>query len=152
MESIRMTGRIVCFNDENALLLISSANGQAWVTPGGTVEPGEDIRAAAAREAAEEAGVRVRPGRLLYVQELVRTHERVVEFFFLAEPAAGERVRGRWTVADPDGPRRTVAWLSAADLATTDRRVLPAVLLTAAEQRARGFADQDPFLGRVDLR
>jgi 8-oxo-dGTP pyrophosphatase MutT (NUDIX family) len=35
-----------------------------WYTPGGAVEPGESLRAAAARELAEEIGLTVAPGAL----------------------------------------------------------------------------------------
>ncbi len=48
------------------LLMRRSDNGQ-WGLPGGYVEKGEDVATAAAREVAEETGVRIAVGRLIGV-------------------------------------------------------------------------------------
>ncbi|MGI9015451.1 MAG: NUDIX hydrolase [Phycisphaerales bacterium] len=40
------------------IALITSASGRRWTIPKGIVDPGEDARTAAARECAEEAGLR----------------------------------------------------------------------------------------------
>jgi 8-oxo-dGTP diphosphatase len=59
----------VISNQRGAFLLIRRKNepgaGQ-WSVPGGTVEPGETLREAAAREALEETGLHVRVGRELW--------------------------------------------------------------------------------------
>ena len=41
-----------------------------WVAPGGGVEDGEDICAAASRKAMEEAGLAVEPARLIAIEQL----------------------------------------------------------------------------------
>jgi 8-oxo-dGTP diphosphatase len=79
-----------------------------WSIPGGALEVGEFVRAAAAREAQEETGLRVEPTELLGVYDRVlhdekggvRYHYLLVDF--LCRPlegevkAAGDAADARW--------------------------------------------------------
>lgn len=64
----RRGARLVVLADDAVLLIADSDPGvpesRWWVTPGGGIDPGEDVRAAAAREAQEETGLPVDPARL----------------------------------------------------------------------------------------
>lgn len=85
------------------MLLVERARGPLeglWSFPGGHVEPGEPVRAAALREVAEETGVRARLDGLLDINEVLRkgadggviAHYLIVVFFgrwLAGEPAAG---------------------------------------------------------------
>jgi ADP-ribose pyrophosphatase YjhB (NUDIX family) len=53
--------------DRRELLLMQRSDNAHWGLPGGYVEPGESVAAAAAREVYEETGVRVAVGRLVGV-------------------------------------------------------------------------------------
>lgn len=55
------------FDEAGALLLVRQREGGVWSTPGGLIEPDERPADAAVREAWEETGLLVRPGRLLGV-------------------------------------------------------------------------------------
>lgn len=141
---LRVVARVMVTNEAGELLLCRSRDGSAWVLPGGTLEPGEDLRTAAVREALEEAGVSVTVGALAYVQEFrsARRSEHVVEVVFRAEAAAerpaddvtGARVKPAgpaarpwqaWRIQDVDGPVRECRWFARADVAALSEPVYP---------------------------
>jgi 8-oxo-dGTP pyrophosphatase MutT (NUDIX family) len=98
-------------------LLLVQRNPQArfmggfWVFPGGAVDPGEDHRAAAVRELAEEAGVaNLEPDSLVPYSRWITPELIAIRFdtrFFVARAPAGARPRVdgaecvdlRWTTA-----------------------------------------------------
>ncbi|WP_157683172.1 NUDIX domain-containing protein [Microlunatus soli] len=69
MSDFHLVGWLVLRDDRERILLarragVSYGEGH-WGLPGGHVEPGETLPDAAAREAAEEVGITVRPDRLV---------------------------------------------------------------------------------------
>jgi ADP-ribose pyrophosphatase YjhB (NUDIX family) len=90
----RRAARVVAVSPQGRVLLLEGGDPdrphvRIWHTPGGGVEAGEDDRAAAAREYAEETGVEVVVGPHVWDRRLVfgfngTTYDQV-ELFFLAE-------------------------------------------------------------------
>ena len=81
-----MTGIVI--EDEQILLLDQDTDGpRSWSLPGGKVENGETLAEALVREMAEETGVQVEVGRLLYVCDQVDAH--VVHITFEARRVGG---------------------------------------------------------------
>jgi 8-oxo-dGTP pyrophosphatase MutT (NUDIX family) len=81
---------------EGRLLLVQHVEGR-WQLPGGTIEPGEHPRDAAARECREEAGVSVRVGAVLGVfggPDYRATYANGDEIGFVPILFAGELVAG----------------------------------------------------------
>lgn len=124
----RTAARVVLLDDQNRVLLLSGTDPQAgsrwWITPGGGVETGEDLAAAARRELAEETGFR------LHTEELIgpiwRRKARFIftgvdyeqtEFYFAARPprpgAAPAPGHPGGASAAQHGPAESVADLSA---------------------------------------
>ena len=58
---------VLCRDSAGRLLLVHDAFKRHWTIPGGVVDPGEDPRTGAVREAWEEAGIGVRAGAVLGV-------------------------------------------------------------------------------------
>jgi 8-oxo-dGTP diphosphatase len=69
---------------ENEQILFVSDEGQYWYTPGGRLEPEEDLKACLEREVFEETGLIVKAGSLLYVQECmdIKVLSHKIHFYF----------------------------------------------------------------------
>lgn len=85
-----------------------------WSIPGGRVEPGETLHAAAARELAEETGVRARIAGLIDVFESITPHGHFVMIDYAArwtggEPRAGDDALEAGFFSFDDALKR-VAW------------------------------------------
>jgi diphosphoinositol-polyphosphate diphosphatase len=77
--------------DLEVLLITSRKHPHSWIFPVGTVEPGESLERAAARECAEESGYTVEVCRLLAELELADEADGAVgRFFFFAASITGE--------------------------------------------------------------
>jgi ADP-ribose pyrophosphatase YjhB (NUDIX family) len=59
----------VVVDDDGRVLLVRNAWSDGWIAPGGNVEPGEALRAAAVREVREETGVEAAVGTPVAVVE-----------------------------------------------------------------------------------
>lgn len=115
--SWRTSARVVLLDESGAVLLFCGSDPAMadaprwWFTVGGAVEPGEELPVAAAREVAEETGLRVAPGDLIgpvwrreAVFEFNATEIRSQELFFVHRTARFEPSTGGHT----DLERRTI--------------------------------------------
>jgi ADP-ribose pyrophosphatase len=78
-------------HDEKILMVRHHKEGRYdfWVAPGGGVGIGEDALSASAREALEEAGMKVRPLKLAIVEELENPEEKGCKLWFYCELIGG---------------------------------------------------------------
>lgn len=83
----RDAARVLLLDARDRVLLVSHLPGEGrrvWTAPGGGLEPGEDHRAAARREADEELGLQIEPGPCVWTRSVtfqfrgvwLRQHER----------------------------------------------------------------------------
>ena len=71
-----------------------SPEGPFWVAPGGGVEGGEELAAAAEREVREETGLAVEAGQLVYVEDGFDGTTRTVKFWFLGQLKGSGELKG----------------------------------------------------------
>jgi 8-oxo-dGTP pyrophosphatase MutT (NUDIX family) len=132
---VRNAARVLLLDPEGRVLLVQGgdpadrAAGTWWITPGGGVEPGEDARAAALREAFEETGHRVgelvgpvarRSSVFPFDGRLLEQREQ----YFVAHVPAFEPTTEGWT----DFERRALVglrWWSLDELRATQETVYP---------------------------
>ncbi|MCG1010730.1 NUDIX domain-containing protein [Salinicoccus sp. ID82-1] len=77
----------IVINDNDEILLINGPR-RGWEMPGGQVEEGESLRAAAIRETKEEAGIDVEIIKFCGIYQNVE--KSICNSLFLAKPVGGE--------------------------------------------------------------
>ncbi|KKP35851.1 MAG: hypothetical protein UR26_C0002G0151 [candidate division TM6 bacterium GW2011_GWF2_32_72] len=78
---------------QNKILLVrykNSDSGTFLVGPGGGVNPEEDLYQALIREVKEETGLQVRPGKMLFVEDLLSSRWRMLKIWFLCSVESGQ--------------------------------------------------------------
>lgn len=150
---VRQAVRVVLLDPDDRVLLLWHArpgDDDHWAPPGGGVEPGEDLRTAAARELAEEVGLAgVALARPVWLwQHCFRYHGRLIEQHetVYAARVPSPQVPGgaaRHLVADGIAEMR---WWSLPELARCRKAVWPGGLAHLAPMLLHG--DLDPELPR----
>lgn len=134
---LRRAGRVIVLDPQDRVLLFryddGPPNGRHWSTPGGGLNQGEDYRAGARRELAEETGWTDVPlGPEVFEQtlvmgygdEVVRQHERL----FLGRVEVAARNLGEVAAMHVSDGISAWHWWTLAELDATDEKIWPAGL------------------------
>jgi 8-oxo-dGTP diphosphatase len=115
VSAIRIRVAAVLVRDGEILLVNHHKEGRSyWLLPGGGLEFGESLQQGVERELAEECGVKIRAGRLLFIAESLPPdrHRHVVNMTFAAELLEGDA-----HLAELGSERlKGVAWVKRADV------------------------------------
>ena len=165
MTELRTSARVVLLDDEGAVLLLCGSDPAItaadaprwWFTVGGRILPGEPLAQAAARELAEETGLRVSPDQLVGP---VWRRESTINFNGAVMTSEEYYFVHRTRRFDPDTADRTELelryihqhrWCDAAVIAEFEaigQRVHPRQLVALLPEADR-LADQGGFSGVI---
>lgn len=109
--------KTIIFNKSDSVLLLkrsaaSKGNPGKWDFPGGKVDPGENLDAAARREVLEETGLAISTGRVMGAAESESPNRRIA-YLFLEAHAETDKV----TLSDE---HNEYAWVSVRELSKMD--------------------------------
>lgn len=158
----RRAARVMLLDaDDRVLLLrghdVDQPERSWWFTVGGGLEPGEQLRAAAVREVAEETGLQVRPEALVgpvltrsAVFHFFRQHCRQEEVFFLARmPGDVQLSRAGWTAIEHASVDE-VRWWTLPELERTAEAVYPLGLAALVRPLLGGWDGVTRHLGEAE--
>ena len=122
---------LVKFHDESIFKLDAPGPSVFWATVGGKLEPGEDVMAAAIREAREEIGRTIRLGpKLWYGEQVLHWNGALTLFketFVVAFLDSFEVTQTGWSEIEKNVIKE-MRWWTLDDLVRTDETVYPAVI------------------------
>jgi ADP-ribose pyrophosphatase YjhB (NUDIX family) len=134
---MRVKVRAVIWIDGRLIVAEQSRRGRTELTlPGGRVNDHESVVDALQREVAEETGLQIAPGRLLYVSEAVESaRDHDLELVFLAEASGVPALRGGFRTIDLDAEERP--------------EIRPPILDQVASDAKTGWRETPRWLGHV---
>ena len=100
---VRCAGIVI---KDNKILLVKSDydNKIYWILPGGGLHIGESLKGCVKREVFEETGIKVKVGKLIFIDETCSQQSPMIHFTYLCEPQNDDLILG----SDPDQKRDVI--------------------------------------------
>ncbi len=124
---VRVRACGICLKN-NDLLMVSHSNlskGDFWAPPGGGVEFGQTLEETLIREFNEETGIKVAPGKFLFICEFIKHPLHALELFFEVQYVSGSIRTG----IDPEMKEdeqiiKNVRWMTASEIKNHPKEAL----------------------------
>jgi len=152
----RRSARVIVVDERGRVLLIRVSDPRdvrppSWITPGGGLEPGEELVDAAVRELREETGLVVTPEELGSPVATCRgewvfrgTRYRSHDVFFAVTTSAFELDESGWTDLERE-VHAAWRWCETGDLESLDGEVVPAGLADVVASIVSGQRPDTPL-------
>jgi len=89
-------GRCIIVNGEGDILIQEDAKTGFYIIPGGRLEYSENLPSCLLRELKEEAGITVKPERLVYIVEVIEDKKHEILFYFKCDYEGNPRSQNRY--------------------------------------------------------
>ncbi len=120
-EKIGIRPCVILVEHGKVLCVKYSSKNDFYLFPGGGIEKGETIAEAAVREMKEESGIKVKLGKIVYINDWIEnkeTNSRVVNIFFTGQRVGGKEDNG---VKD-NGKVKGIEWIDLEEFKNIDFR------------------------------
>ena len=110
-KKMHFSGRAIIRNSKGEYLLVRETDEKGWMFPGGAVEKGETVVEGVVREVLEEAGIDVEITKVICVEHLITSKEKM-RYFFYGEPKDEDQSPKAFS----DHHSEEAKWMSFSDL------------------------------------
>lgn len=139
MKAVRLTTRILVFND-NKILLVKNSDADFWYPPGGGMEDSDkNLSECAAREVLEETGLEVEVTALAWTREFFdeKKQRLDLETYWVAKPKGDGKLDSEHSDMDETGEVGHAGWFTEQEV--RGMTIYPKIIRTMDFEKTKGL-------------